>query len=198
MSQNATAQLGTEPVGRLLLRLSWPAVVSTVINMLYNLVDRVYIGNGVGSDALAGLALTMPYMIITAAFGMMGGIGTSSVISILLGERRREEAETALGQLVTLCLASVVTIQLVALAWLDETLVWFGGNATTIPYARDYLRIILCGSVFQHLSFSLAAQLRAEGNARKCMYTILIGAISNILLDPLFIFVFRLGIAGAA
>lgn len=198
MSQNATAQLGTEPVGRLLLRLSWPAVVSTVINMLYNLVDRVYIGNGVGSDALAGLALTMPYMIITAAFGMMGGIGTSSVISILLGERRREEAETALGQLVTLCLASVVTIQLVALAWLDETLVWFGGNATTIPYARDYLRIILCGSVFQHLSFSMAAQLRAEGNARKCMYTILIGAISNILLDPLFIFVFRLGIAGAA
>jgi len=190
--------LGEEPVGRLLVRLSWPAVVSMVINMLYNLVDRVYIGNGVGAEALAGLALTMPLMILIAAFGMMGGVGTSAVISIFLGEQRKSEAERALGQLLFLCLMSVVTIQFVALYFLDDILIWFGGNAGTIPYARDYLRIILWGSIFQHLSFSLSAQMRAEGNARKGMCVVLLGAVSNILLDPLFIFGFGMGIKGAA
>lgn len=190
--------LGREPIGRLLVTLSWPAIVSTVINMLYNLVDRAFIGNGVGKEALAGLALTMPYMIILAAFGMMGGVGTSAVISILLGQNRRHDAEKALGQLMFICLAFVVTLQFAALWFLDETLVFFGGNETTIPYARDYLRIILWGSIFQHLSFSFAAQLRAEGNARKSMFVILLGAISNIILDPIFIFVFKMGISGAA
>ncbi|MBR6059590.1 MAG: MATE family efflux transporter [Victivallales bacterium] len=190
--------LGTENVSHLLLRLSWPAVVSTVINMLYNIVDRIYIGNGVGKEALAGLALTMPIMIIIAAFGMMGGVGTSAVISIFLGQQKKHEAEKALGQLMFLCLMSVVTIQFLALIFLDKILAGFGGNEASIPYAHSYLRIILWGSVFQHLSFSFAAQLRAEGNARKCMVTILIGAISNIILDPIFIFVFKLGIAGAA
>lgn len=190
--------LGTEDVRKLLIRLSWPAVVSTVINMLYNLVDRIYIGNGVGKDALAGLALTMPYMIILTAFGMMGGVGTGATISILLGQQKKEEANRALGQLMFLCLASLLTIQLLGLIFLDDTLILFGGNEKTIPYARDYLRIILWGSIFQHLSFSFAAQLRAEGNAKKCMHVILIGAISNILLDPLFIFVFKMGISGAA
>ena len=190
--------LGTENIRRLLLRLSWPAVVSTVINMLYNLVDRVYIGNGVGKEALAGLALTMPIMIIIAAFGMMGGVGTGAVISIFLGQQKKEEAEKALGQLMFLCLMSVITLQILALVFLDKILLGFGGNAGTIPYAHSYLSIILWGSIFQHLSFSFAAQLRAEGNANKCMTTILIGAISNIILDPIFIFVFKLGIAGAA
>jgi len=190
--------LGREPIGKMLVKLSWPAVVSTVINMLYNLVDRVYIGNGVGKEALAGLALTMPVMILIAAFGMLGGVGTSAVISILLGENKRSDAERALGQLMFLCLASVVTIQFLALYFLDDILVGFGGNPSLIPYAREYLEIILWGSVFQHLSFSFAAQLRAEGNAQKCMLTILIGAISNIILDPVFIFGFKMGIAGAA
>ena len=107
--------LGKEPIGRLLLKLSWPAIVSTVINMLYNLVDRAFIGNGVGKDALAGLALTMPYMIILAAFGMMGGVGTSALISILLGQNRQRDAEKALGQLMFLCLSSIVTLQFAAL-----------------------------------------------------------------------------------
>lgn len=190
--------LGTEKISRLLLRLSWPAIVSTVINMLYNLVDRIYIGNGVGKEALAGLALTMPIMIIIGAFGMMGGVGTGAVISIFLGQQKREEAEKALGQLMFMCLMSVVTIQFLALIFLDNILSCFGGNEASIPYAHSYLSIILWGSVFQHLSFSFAAQLRAEGNATKCMTTILIGAISNIILDPIFIFVFKLGIAGAA
>ena len=190
--------LGTEKITKLLLRLSWPAIVSTVINMLYNIVDRIYIGNGVGKEALAGLALTMPIMIIIAAFGMMGGVGTGAVISIFLGQQKKEEAEKALGQLMFLCLMSVVTIQFLALIFLDKILVGFGGNAASIPYAHSYLSIILWGSIFQHLSFSFAAQLRAEGNATKCMTTILIGAISNIILDPIFIFVFKLGIAGAA
>ena len=181
-----------------MLRLSWPAVVSTVINMLYNLVDRIYIGNGVGKEALAGLALTMPIMIIIAAFGMMGGVGTGAVISIFLGQQKKEEAEKALGQLMFLCLMSVITLQILALVFLDKILLGFGGNEGTIPYAHSYLSIILWGSIFQHLSFSFAAQLRAEGNANKCMTTILIGAISNIILDPIFIFVFKLGIAGAA
>lgn len=173
-------------------------MVSMLINMLYNVVDRAYIGNGVGTEALAGLALTMPLMILTAAFGMMGGVGTGAVVSILLGEGKKHEAERALGQLFFLCLVSIVTLQSLALYFLDDILVWFGGNSDTIPFARDYLRIILFGSVFQHLSFSFASQLRAEGNARKCMYTILIGAITNIILDPLFIFVMHMGIKGAA
>ncbi len=190
--------LGTAPIGRLLRDLSLPAMISATVNLLYNLVDRLYIGNGIGKEAIAGLVLTGPYMIILGAFGMMAGVGSGSVISILLGQKRPDEAEKVLGQFIALCLLFVLTIQGLALAFLDETLHLFGGNELTIPYARDYLRIILWGNVFMHLSFGLSNPLRAEGNSRKAMTVIIIGAVSNLILDPIFIFGLHLGISGAA
>ncbi len=197
-SQSTSEFLGTEPIRKLLWRLSIPAVISTTVNMLYNIVDRLYIGNGVGKEAIAGLVLTTPYMIILGAFGMMFGAGSGALISMYLGERRRDEAERVLGQLLFLCLFFIITVQFLALALLDKTLVLFGGNAVTIPYAHEYLSIVLWGNVFQHLSFSLSAQIRAEGNSKKAMSVIVLGAVSNIILDPIFIFGFKLGIAGAA
>lgn len=190
--------LGTAPIGKLLRDLSIPAMISTTVNLLYNLVDRLYIGNGIGKEAIAGLVLTGPYMIILGAFGMMAGVGSGSIISIMLGKQHVEDANKVLGQFIALCLLFVISIQGIALFYLDETLLLFGGNQITIPYAREYLRIILWGNVFMHLSFGLSNPMRAEGNARKAMTVIIIGAVTNLILDPIFIFAMKLGIAGAA
>ena len=190
--------LGKEPVGRLLWRLMLPSCASITINCLYNLVDRLYIGRGVGADAMAGLSLTFPYMIILAAFGMMVGMGSGAVISILLGEQRKEDAEKVLGQAVAMCLLFLCTFQFIALWLLDSTLHLFGGTEQAIPYARDYLTIILWGNIFQHISFGMSNLVRAEGQAVKAMGIIALGAGLNIALDPLFIFVLNMGIKGAA
>lgn len=199
--------IGTEPIGKLLIKFATPAMLSSFINCIYNIVDRLYIGKGVGPEAQAGLSLTFPVMIILVAFGMMVGIGSSTVISLSLGQQKQEEAEKVLGQALAMFLVFVITIQAIALIFLDEILLKFGGTPEAIPYAHQYLSIILWGNVFQHISFGMSNIVRAEGNAYKSMAIIAVGAVMNIILDPIFIFKwnihghsfgFGLGIAGAA
>ena len=194
------SRLGTERIGKLLRELAVPAMVASLVQALYNVVDRLYIGHiaDVGKEALAGLALTFPYMMILASFGTLIGVGTGALVSIRLGEGDSKQAEKLLGQCVAVKILFFITIPVAAYFTLDRTLIFFGGNADTIPYARDYLRIILLGNIFSHLSFGLSAQMRAEGNGNKAMICMIIGAVANIALDPLFIFVFGMGIKGAA
>ncbi len=194
---DGTERLGTAGVGRLLWEFSVPAVIGSAVMALYNVVDRLFIGRGVGPDAMAGLTLTFPYMMVLASFGVLFGVGSGALISIRLGEGRRDEAEKLLGQAVALKMLFVV-FPMLALVFLDRTILWFGGNAISIPYARDYLRIVLWGNVFAHLGFGLGNFMRAEGHARKSMYCMLIGAGANVVLDPIFIFGFGMGIRGAA
>ena len=190
--------IGRDPIPKLLLRFATPAVISTFINCLYNIVDRLYIGRGVGANAQAGLSLTFPIMIILMAFGMMVGQGSSAVVSLLLGKKDVDDAEKVVGQAVAMFLLFVITFQTIFLVFLDKILVLFGGTPEAIPYAHEYLSIILWGNVFQHISFGMSNIIRSEGNATKCMYIIALGAILNIILDPIFIFCFKMGIAGAA
>jgi putative MATE family efflux protein len=190
--------MATERVGVLLWRFSGPAMVAMVVNALYNVVDRLYIGQGVGRDAIAGLTLTLPYMTVLAAFGMLVGIGSGALVSIRLGQGRHDEAEQVLGQAVALFCALFAVLPAIALATLDATLLHFGGTATSIPYARDYLSVILYGNLFTHISFGMSHLMRAEGSAKRAMKAMLLGGVANLLLDPLFIFGFGLGIRGAA
>lgn len=190
--------MATQRVGVLLWRFSAPAVVAMLVNALYNVVDRLYIGQGVGRDAIAGLTLTMPYMAMLAAFGMLVGIGSGALLSIRLGQNRHDDAERVLGQALALFCGLFAVLPAIALATLDTTLLHFGGTETSIPYAREYLRVILYGNLFTHISFGMSHLMRAEGSSKRAMKAMLLGAVANIVLDPLFIFVFKLGIRGAA
>lgn len=198
MSSHSSDFIGTDAIPKLLMRFALPAMASSFVNCLYNIVDRLYIGRGAGPDAMAGLSLTFPYMIILASFGMMIGQGSGALISLLLGEKKPEEANKVLGQAMAMFLLFIFTIQALGLIFLDQTLHLFGGTEAAIPYARDYLFIILWGNIFQHISFGMSNIVRAEGSAMTAMGVVILGAALNIILDPIFIFVFRMGIKGAA
>jgi putative MATE family efflux protein len=191
-------RLGTQNIGQLLKEFSIPAVISTVANALYNVVDRLYIGQGCGRDAIAGVALAFPLMMVLVAFGTLIGVGSGALLSLKLGERNQVDAEKVLGQCVAVKLLFFLTLPFVGLYYLDPLLVLFGGTPDAIPYARDYLRIILCGNVFAHLSFGLSNLIRSEGNAKRSMRCMLLGAGLNAALDPIFIFGFNMGVSGAA
>lgn len=199
---DASDALGTEPVGRMLWRLTLPAVVASTVQAVYNLVDRLYIGRSVGTDAMAGLSLTFPYMMVLAAFGVLVGAGSGALLSIRLGQGRRDDAEKILGQLVALKLLFFFTVPVIAYLLLDQTLVLFGGTPQAIPWAHSYLSVILIGNVFSHLAFGMSSLMRAEGNARRAMTGMLIGAGTNIILDPIFIYGWfglpAMGLKGAA
>jgi len=199
---DAADALGTEPVGKMLWRLTLPAIVASTVQAVYNLVDRLYIGRSVGTDAMAGLTLTFPYMMILAAFGVLVGVGSAAVFSIRLGQGRRDEAEKILGQVVAIKILFFLTVPLLAYIFLDETLALFGGTPQAIPWAHAYLSIILVGNIFSHLAFGLSGMMRAEGNARRAMVSMLIGAGTNIVLDPILIYGWlglpALGLKGAA
>ena len=190
--------IGQEPIHKLLIKFATPSILGTFINCIYNIVDRLYIGRGVGPDAQAGLGLTFPIMIIFGAFGMMVGIGSSTIVSLLLGEKRQDDAEKVLGQAFALFIIFVVTIQALSLIFLDKLLILFGGTERAIPYAHQYLSIILWGNIFQHISFGMSNLIRSEGRAYRAMFIIMLGTFLNIILDPIFISKFNLGIAGAA
>ncbi|MCQ2404027.1 MAG: MATE family efflux transporter [Lentisphaeria bacterium] len=198
MATQSSEFMGTESVPRLLMRFALPAMASSFVNCLYNIVDRLYIGRGAGPDAMAGLALTFPYMIILVAFGMMIGQGSGAMISLMLGEKKPEEANKVLGQALALFLLFIVTFQALGLVFLDDLLRFFGGTEQTMPYAHDYLQIILWGNIFQHISFGMSNLVRSEGSAVTAMGVVILGATLNIILDPIFIFVFHMGIRGAA
>ncbi|MGE5549946.1 MAG: MATE family efflux transporter [Bacteroidota bacterium] len=191
-------RLGEEGIPRLLLRFSLPAIVGTLVNALYNVVDRIFIGNGVGSLALAGATIGFPIMIVTMAFGMLIGIGANALISIRLGQDRKDEAEHIMGNAAVLLLGISLFLSALGVVFLEPLLKLFGASPDVLPYARDYLRIILWGAVFQTIGFGMNNFIRAEGNPFIAMLTMLIGAVLNTILDPLFIIGFGWGVKGAA
>lgn len=169
-----------------------------MVNTLYTIVDRIFIGQGVGSLAISGLALTFPITTLASALGMLVGAGAAARISISLGEKRKDIAERILGNsLLLIIILNAVFISLIY-AYIDEILFAFGASENTLPFARDYLQIVLIGNVFISLCYSFNNMMRASGYPRKAMITMMIGAVLNLILDPIFIYVFNMGIAGVA
>lgn len=191
-------QLQTMPVGRLLWQYSLPAVVGMLVMMLYNVVDRIFIGQVVGPEAIAGLAITFPVMNITTALGTLVGAGASARVSLLLGAGKAETARKVLGNSLTLTLTiGIIYIGLFA-AFMDTVLRWFGANEITLPYARDFMTFILPGLLLTNLTFSFNNIMRASGFPVRAMVTMFIGAGLNVVLAPTFIYILHAGIKGAA
>ncbi|MEK6266654.1 MAG: MATE family efflux transporter [Clostridium sp.] len=190
-------QLGEENIGKLLMKFSIPAIVGMLVNALYNIVDRIFIGQ-VDTLALSGVTITFPISIIIMAFGMLVGIGAAALISIRLGQQKKEEAEHILGNAFALIIIISLIVTTLGLIFLEPMLLKFGASTDTMPYAKQYITIILIGTVFQSVGFGLNNIIRAEGNPRIAMFTMLIGGILNTIMDPIFIFVFHMGTRGAA
>lgn len=191
-------ELASEPVGRLLWRYSLPAVVGMLVMALYNVIDRIFIGQWVGPDAIAGLAITFPVMNITTAIGVLIGVGASARTSIALGQRQYDKAEKILGNTLTFTLLNGVVYIALLGVFMDPMLRLFGASEVTLPYARDFMLIMLPGCLATNMAFSLNNLIRSSGYPRVAMFTMLIGAAVNVVLDPIFIYVFEWGIAGAA
>ncbi len=191
-------RLGEEKVSKLLVRFSGPAIIGMLINGLYNVVDRIFIGNGVGFLGIAGITIAFPIMIIIMACAMLIGMGANSLISIRLGEQKKEEAELIVGNAMVLLITISIVVSGLGLLFINPLLKLFGSSEAILPYAKEYLQVILWGTVFQSIGFGMNSFIRAEGNPKIAMNTMLIGAILNIILDPIFIFVFKWGIRGAA
>lgn len=195
---NRAEELGTGKIGSLLSKFSLPAIVGMVVNSLYNVADRAFVGKGVGSLAIAGITVSFPVMLVLMGFGMLIGLGANSLISIRLGEKKKAEAEQILGNSIVLLIIVSVFLTASGLIFLKPLLDLFGASSSVLPFASSYLKIILIGSIFQHIGFGMNNFIRGEGNPKVAMFTMLIGGILNIILDPLFIFVFKWGIEGAA
>lgn len=197
-NKQATLELGTKPVGRLLLQYAMPAIVAMTASSLYHVIDSIFIGQGVGPLAISGLALTFPFMNLTAAFGAAVGVGASTCISVKLGQKDYSTAQKILGNTVVLNLIIGISLSVICIAFLDPILYFFGASENTIPYARDYMLIILLGNVFSHMFFGMNAVLRTAGKPRHAMYATIFTVVMNVILAPLFIYTFDMGIAGAA
>ena len=191
-------ELGTERIRKLLMQYAVPAVVAMTASSLYNMVDSIFIGHGVGPLAISGLALTFPLMNLAAAFGSLVGVGAATLISMRLGQRDYATAQRVLGNVVMLNLLLGVGFGLVALLFLDPILYFFGASYATIGYAREYMTVILLGNVITHMYLGLNSVLRASGHPRKAMYATINTVIINTILDPIFIYGFGWGIRGAA
>ncbi|MDD3080357.1 MAG: MATE family efflux transporter [Paludibacter sp.] len=191
-------KLATEKIGKLLWTYTLPAIIGTVVMSLYNIVDRIFIGQGVGPLAISGLALTFPFMNMLLAFGMLIGAGSAARISITLGENDKQKAERILANAVTLTFLISGSVIILSLVFMDDLLTLFGGTEKTIKYAYDYMIVIVPGGIFTALYFGMNNILRSSGYPKSAMNNILLGAIINIILDPIFIFVFKWGIQGAA
>jgi len=197
-SSAITNILATENIGKLIWNYSLPAIVGTVVMSLYNVVDRIFIGQGVGPLAISGLALTFPFMIFIMAFGMLIGAGSAARISITLGENNIEKAEKILGNALTLTFIISGTVIILSFIFMHDLLLLFGGTERTIQYAENFMRIIIPGGIFSALSYGFNNIMRASGYPRKAMYTMIICAVLNAILAPAFIFGFHWGIQGAA
>ena len=199
MSQKGNAmELGTQPVGKLLMQYAIPAIIAMTASSLYNIVDSIFIGQGVGPLAISGLAVTFPFMNLGAAFGAMVGVGASTLISVKLGQRDYGTAQVVLGNVVTLNTIIGVVYTIVCLMFLDPILYFFGASADTIVYARDFMEVILLGNIFTHMYLGLNAVLRASGHPQKAMYATINTVVINTILAPIFIYGFEWGIRGAA
>lgn len=196
--QRNQTELETQPIGKLLLQYSIPAIIAMTATSLYNIVDSVFIGHGVGALAISGLAITFPLMNLSAAFGAMVGVGASTLISVKMGQKDIPTARHILGNTVTLNLILGVVFGAVVLAFLDPILVFFGASEATLPYAHDYMQVILVGNVITHSYLGLNSVVRSTGYPRLAMMATIATVIINTVLDPLFIYTFDFGIRGAA
>ena len=197
-NKKATLELGTKPVGKLLAQYALPAIIAMTAASLYNIIDRVFIGQVVGPMAISGLAITFPFMILAAAFGAAVGVGAATTISVKLGQKDYESAENTLGNTITLNLIIGLAFGGICLLFLDPILRFFGASDATLPYARDFMQIILAGNVFSHMYFGMNAVLRAASKPRMAMFATIFTVAMNILLDVVFILWWHWGIKGAA
>lgn len=196
--KQTTLELGTKPVGKLLMQYALPAIIAMVASSLYNMVDSIFIGQGVGPLAISGLAITFPFMNLSGAFGAAIGVGASTLISVRLGQKNYETAQNIFGNSITLNVIIGILFGTICLLFLDPILVFFGATEKTIGYAREYMQIILAGNAITHLYFGMNAVLRSASKPKVAMYLTMFTVVLNTILDPVFIYVFGLGIRGAA
>lgn len=196
--RGAAMELGTERIRKLLVQYAVPAIIAMTALSLYNMVDSIFIGHGVGPLAISGLALTFPLMNLAAAFGSLVGVGAATLVSMRLGQRDYDTAGKVLGNVFMLNLIIGVAFSIVTLLFLDPILYFFGASEATVGYAREYMTVILLGNVITHMYLGLNSVLRASGHPRKAMYATINTVVINTVLDPLFIYGFGWGIRGAA
>ena len=196
----APTELGSKPIGTLLRQYAVPGISAMTASSLYNMVDSIYIGHipDAGSLSIAGLAVTFPPMNISTAIGTLVGVGAATMVSVLLGQKNYKVAGKVLCNDVSLNIITGVIFTLVTLLWMDPILRFFGASDNTLPYARDYMTVIALGNIVTHLYFGLNAIVRSSGNPRLAMGLTLFTVGANAVLDPIFIFVFKMGIQGAA
>ena len=198
VGQKTPTALGTENIGKLLMQYAVPAIIAMTASSLYNMVDSIFIGHGVGTMAISGLALTFPLMNLAAAFGSLVGVGAATLSSVKLGQKDYDTAQRVLGNVFVLNILLGVAFTVIVMAFLDPILYFFGGSDETVGYARDYMYIILLGNTITHLYLGLNAVLRSSGHPQKAMYATIATVIINTILDPVFIYGFGWGIRGAA
>ena len=200
MAGTVPVELGTKPINQLIRQYAVPGIIAMTASSLYNMVDRIFIGHipDVGSLAISGLAVTFPLMNISTAFGTLVGVGAATMISVLLGQKNYAVANKVLSNEVTLNIITGIIFTFVTLVWMDPILRFFGASDSTLPYARDYMQIIAVGNAVTHLYFGLNSVIRSSGNPKTAMGLTLFTVTSNAILDPLFIFGFKMGIRGAA
>lgn len=196
--QKIPTTLGTEKVGKLLLQYAIPAIIAMTASSLYNMIDSIFIGQGVGKMAISGLALTFPLMNLAAAFGSLVGVGAATLVSVKLGQKDYDTARSVLGNVVLLNILIGGIFSVITLLFLDPILYFFGASEYTIDYARDYMKIILLGNIVTHLYLGLNSILRSAGHPKKAMVATIFTVVLNTILDPIFIFWFDWGIKGAA
>ena len=197
-NKKSALELGQKPVGKLLVQYALPAIVAMTASSLYNVIDRASIGQVVGADAINGLSVTFPFMNLSGAFGAAVGVGASTCISVKLGQRDYKTAEHLLGNTITLNLIIGFLFMAVCLVFLDPILRFFGASDVTLPYAREFMQVILLGNMITHMYFGMNAVLRAAGKPRHAMYATLFTVACNIVLVIAFVWWFRWGIRGAA
>ena len=198
MAEKIPLELGTEPVGKLLKKYALPAIIAMAASSIYNMVDSIFIGQGCGPMAISGLALTFPLMNLSAAFGTLVGVGAATLTSVLLGQKNYDTAKRVLSNVFILNVLIGLVFTVISVGFLNPILRFFGASDQTLPYARSYMIPILLGNIITHLYFGLNSIVRVSGHPQKAMAATLLTVGINTLLDPLFIFVFKMGIQGAA
>ena len=198
MNQKQITELGTASIRSLLFKYAMPGIIAMTAMSLYNMVDSIFIGHGVGALALSGLTVAKPFMDICAAFGTLVGVGASSLVAIKLGEKDYRSANDILANVIILNVILGAIIMVVGLFWLDPILYAFGASDATIVYAREYMEIILWGNILTHIYYGLNSMLRSVGHPRISMYATILAVSLNVALDPIFIFVLDMGVRGAA
>lgn len=190
--------LGKEKIGKLIWRFSLPAIAGMVVNALYNVIDRIFVGRGVGSMALSGIAITMPFMMILMSFAMLVSIGAASLISIKLGEKKKVEAEIIIGNALCLSILIGISLSIICSFFIEPILIAFGGNGESLSYAKEFMQVILFSTIFMMIGFTLNSAIHAEGNPMMALSTMIIGSVINTILNPIFIFGLHLGVRGSA